>query len=253
MTNIHEVEKVLREFEWHNYGMDDVSYRLEADADSQEWLPDLAKKIIEALSVPTTMVDPMPHTPQRFILNPGHSIEGSSIQTFDMLRQVFGSQAHFQKLLGHDYSTMSTEELVEYIKNQVLALLDEGHEALNEVSWKPWAKDTFVNHKELAGELADILCFLVNLALAVGMTAQDLYAAHQEKALRNIKRQEVGYSQREGKCPGCLRAIDDLVAKGIPIGNFGGVDYCSIECIEKTHMHLVKGTGIPFYDTTQES
>lgn len=200
-------------------------------------------------------IDPTPRLPQRVILGADQVPAVSRpIQAFDMFRQVFESQAYFQGLLGHDYARMSTEELVDYIKNQVLALLDEGHEALNEVSWKPWAKDTFVNHEALRGELADILCFLVNLALAAGMTADDFYAAHQEKALRNIKRQEAGYSQRAGKCPGCLRAIDDLVAKGLPIGNFGGVDYCSHECIQKMNPGLAKGTGVPFHTTyTTES
>lgn len=181
--------------------------------------------------VKPTPADETPYFRQRVAIGS----EAEPLRMFDMFRQVFESQAYFQGLLGHDYSRMSTQELANYIKDQVLALLDEGHEALNEVSWKPWAKDTFVNHAELRGELADILCFLVNLALAAGMTAEDLYAAHQEKAKRNIKRQELGYSQREGKCPGCFRAIDDLVAKNLPVGNFGGVDYCSPECIDKVN------------------
>lgn len=178
-------------------------------------------------------VDPYPGLPQRIALGPDDQRVGN-FRAFDMFRQVFDSQEHFQKLLGHDVSTMSTQELANYVKDQVLALLDEGHEALAEVSWKPWAKDQFVNHKELGGELADILCFLVNLALAAGLTADDFYRLHQEKALRNIKRQEKagGYSQVEGKCPTCRRAIDDLKAKGISTGNFGGIDFCDrVECI----------------------
>ncbi len=168
-----------------------------------------------------------------------------------MLSQVFNSQAYFQGLLGHDYNNMSEEELVEYIKNQVLALLDEGHEALNEVGWKPWASSRHVNREAFAGELVDILCFLVNLALAAGLDAHDFYRLHQEKALRNIKRQEQagGYSVLEGKCPGCGRAIDDLRAKNLPVGNFGGVDYCSHECIQKKNPHLVAGQGVPFHTT----
>src|SRR3546814_20161250 len=119
---------------------------------------------------------------------------------------------------------MDTPALVEYIKNQVLALLDEGHEALNEVGWKPWASSRHVNREAFAGELVDILCFLVNLALSVGLTPEDFYRLHQEKALRNIKRQADGYDGQAGKCPGCLRAIDDLKAKGLPVGTPGGVD-----------------------------
>lgn len=169
----------------------------------------------------------------------------------NMLQQIFEGQAYFQGLLGHDVSTMETQELANYVKDQVLALLDEGHEALAEVSWKPWAKDKFVNHAQLGGELADILCFLINLALAAGLTAEDFYKLWREKATRNIARQEKagGYSQRQGKCPGCLRAIDDLKAKGLPIGNFGGVDYCSHECIQKVNPNLVAGQGVPFHTT----
>jgi len=152
----------------------------------------------------------------------------------DMLQQVFERQAYFQGLLGHDYSTMDTQELANYIKDQVLALTDEAHEALAEVSWKPWAKDQFVNHAQLGGELADILCFLVNLALAAGLTSEDFFLLHEEKALRNIARQQKagGYTVLEGKCPTCRRAIDDLKVKNISTGQFGGVDFCDRpECI----------------------
>lgn len=155
-------------------------------------------------------------------------------RSLDMLQNVFEGQAYFQGLLGQDYARMDTQELANYIKDQVLALLDEGHEVLAEVSWKPWAKDQFVNHKEAGGEAADILCFLVNICLAVGLDAQAFYALWREKATRNIERQEKagGYSQVDGKCPTCRRAIDDLKAKNISTGNFGGVDFCDRpECI----------------------
>lgn len=229
-ANPQAFEKVIREFSWDNYGMDDVDYLLQTDPDAQEWVPALAQKLQAAVSQPL---------PTR--------------TGFDMLRQVFESQAYFQGLLGHNYNDMEPEELVEYIKNQVLALLDEGHEALNEVGWKPWASSRHVNREALGGELADILCFLVNLALAAGLDSTEFYRLHQEKALRNIKRQEEGYDGASGKCPGCGRAIDDLKAKGLPTGNFGGVDYCSHECIQKKNPALIAGTGIPFHDTNKDA
>ena len=173
----------------------------------------------------------------------------------DLLRTVFASQERFQTLLGHVYDEMETPERVNYLKDQILALLDEAHEALNEIGWKPWASSRHINHKEFGGELVDILCFLVNLALGVGLSADEFFALHQEKVQRNIKRQEKGYDGVQGKCPGCNRAIDDLRAKGLPVGTFGGVDYCSPECIEKVNgprPSLVHGTDVPFHDT-QES
>jgi len=173
----------------------------------------------------------------------------------DMLRRVFAAQEHFQSLLGHDYDAMTEEERVGYLKDQILALLDESHEALNEIGWKPWASSRHINREEFSGELVDILCFLVNLALGVGLSPDDFFRLHEEKALRNIKRQESKYDGVAGKCPGCKRAIDDLRAKGISVGNFGGVDYCSPECIEKVNgprPSLVHGTDVPFLNT-QES
>src|SRR3546814_16501718 len=91
----------------------------------------------------TTLFRSAPALPQRIALGVSQGI-GDPIRAFDMLRQVFASQEAFPRLLGHDYSRMDTPALVEYIKNQVLALLDEGHEALNEVGWKPWASSRHV-------------------------------------------------------------------------------------------------------------
>lgn len=37
---------VIREFPFDNYGLDDVSYLLEADPDAQDWVPALADAIL---------------------------------------------------------------------------------------------------------------------------------------------------------------------------------------------------------------
>lgn len=174
-------------------------------------------------------VDQTPHYRQRVVLGS----DQNPIRAFDMLRQVFDSQEHFQKLLGHDYGNMSTEELIEYLKGQIMALQAETIEALDEMSWKPWTHgDKFVNRDTMLGECADILCFLVNIVLGLGFTSEDFYAAHQEKALRNIKRQEDKYDGVSDKCPTCRRDLNDLKAKNISTGNFGGIDFCDrVECI----------------------
>ncbi|MFI6854470.1 hypothetical protein [Streptomyces sp. NPDC050416] len=43
------VVAVIREFPYDDFGMDEVSYALEADPDSQEWVPALADKILTAV------------------------------------------------------------------------------------------------------------------------------------------------------------------------------------------------------------
>jgi hypothetical protein len=192
----------------------------------------LAGLLVEAKR---THTDPFPHMPMRYatVDEDGRTLIQKPVAAFDMLRQVFESQAYFQGLLGHEYNDMSTEELIEYLKGQVMALQAETIEALDEMSWKPWTHgEKFVNRDTMLGECADILCFLVNIVLGLGFTSQDFYAAHQEKALRNIKRQEDKYDGVSDKCPTCRRDLNDLKAKNISTGNFGGVDFCDRpECV----------------------
>src|SRR3546814_5250224 len=95
----------LRKFAWDNYGMDGVSYALDADPDAQGWVPDLATKIRTAIA--SQSVDPAPALPQRIALGASQGI-GAPIRAFEMLRQVFASQEAFQTLFGHDYSRMET-------------------------------------------------------------------------------------------------------------------------------------------------
>lgn len=198
-------------------------------------------------------IDPFPGYRQRLVTDAEGNVPSGF--GFDMLRQVFESQAYFQGLLGHDYNNMSTPEKIEYLKGQIMALQAETIEALDEMSWKPWTHgEKKINAEAMLGECADILCFLVNIVLGLGFTSEDFYRYHQEKALRNIKRQEDKYDGQADKCPGCRRDINDLRAKNLPVGNFGGVDYCSHECIQKVNPGLVKGTGLPFHNTdTSES
>lgn len=43
------VVKAIKSFDFGDYGMDGVSYALEADPDAQEWVGDLANAVIRAL------------------------------------------------------------------------------------------------------------------------------------------------------------------------------------------------------------
>src|SRR3546814_11802360 len=75
------IENALRKFAWDNYGMDGVSYALDADPDAQEWVPDLATKIRTAIA--SQSVDPAPALPQRIALGVSQGI-GDPIRAFDM-------------------------------------------------------------------------------------------------------------------------------------------------------------------------
>jgi dimeric dUTPase (all-alpha-NTP-PPase superfamily) len=104
----------------------------------------------------------------------------------DRLQTIFELQESLQKRLGSTYDQA-------YISTMTLAAVDELMEALRETPWKPWKKQQAFNKDEYKKELVDLLHFFVNLCLAAGMTADELFNKYCEKNGVNFKRQEDGY------------------------------------------------------------
>jgi dUTPase. len=98
-----------------------------------------------------------------------------------------------------------------YITAMALGLHDEISEALQEIAWKPWARDDYVNKQAFIGELVDAFHFLMNLALVVDVNGDAFVEAYFKKAEVNAKRQRDGYSVAEegSKCVHCGRALDE--------------------------------------------
>lgn len=113
--------------------------------------------------------------------------------------------------MGYAFGQMTTTERVAYVKDMVLALSNELQaEVLGEVSWKSWTSgDPFINVAAYKKELIDCVHFLMNLMLAVDMTADELYDGYLAKRAVNQRRQVEGYDGVSTKCPGCKRALDD--------------------------------------------
>jgi hypothetical protein len=124
------------------------------------------------------------------------------------------------------------EALMESIRNNVLALEDELHEALAETGWKPWASSNHVNREAYKKELVDAWHFFMNLLLAQNITWDEFSAAYELKHARNLERQREGYTGVEGKCPVCKRSFDDLKAVNprFAVVTVLDHDYCSIRC-----------------------
>lgn len=134
----------------------------------------------------------------------------------DQLTRAFESQTDFQRRLGYDPTTMTTEQRAAYIRDMVLAATNELQaEILPEIKWKPWSNaKAFVHDTAILGECADVLCFLLNIVWMVlpGATpaeaAEILAQTHMAKVQVNNKRQDDGYDGTN-KCPRCRRALDD--------------------------------------------
>lgn len=111
---------------------------------------------------------------------------------------------------GTPFAEWSDERRAVFIKDNILAMLDETHEALGEVGWKPWASSRHLNKDAFQGELVDALHFFFNLMHAAGITPEALLEGYEAKAAKNRQRQAEGYDGVSTKCPLCKRALDDL-------------------------------------------
>lgn len=130
----------------------------------------------------------------------------------DRLTQMFESQRSLQLSmppLNRDPAKLHGEQRIQFFKDMHIALTDEMHEMLGEMSWKPWASAEYFHTDAVRGELVDVFHFFMNLWLATGANADDLYTAYLHKREKNLKRQQDGYDGVSTKCGICRRALDD--------------------------------------------
>lgn len=109
------------------------------------------------------------------------------------LEELFHTQYSFNRLIRSD-AFGDLEERTVYTRDMTLACVVELTEALNEWGWKPWSSRRGVDVEKYKAELADIMCFVMNLSIAAGISAQDLYDATAAKQKINVERQRVGYT-----------------------------------------------------------
>lgn len=131
---------------------------------------------------------------------------------------------------GFRFSEMSPDQLINYIRDQHQAAVMELGEALDEVSWKPWAQGSWIHRDEFMNELVDVLHFWLNMALAIGgkatarELADEIFTRFALKNRTNARRQVDGYDGRSTKCGGCGRALDDL---GVECRRLGDQGFCA--------------------------
>ena len=117
------------------------------------------------------------------------------------LQEMLDAQSVFQVRVGYDISNMSTEECTAYIKEYSLHMTQELHEMLHELPFfKPWKDYTDMTFGEVVmrqsrarEEYIDVLHFMLNIALALGLTEDDIFQAFVKKHAINNKRQDGGY------------------------------------------------------------
>lgn len=165
----------------------------------------------------------------------------------DHLVKLFKLQEELQRKMGYDFPWMSTREKVDYVRWNVLAATDELHEALAETSWKPWATgEVRLNRAKLAGELVDALHFVINMCLAAGYDAHQIFEAYAAKHQVNRTRHDEGYDGVSTKCanPACRRALDEpgMAAEALKRGT---LMWCDDGCYDAwTTVKVEEGTDM---------
>lgn len=125
-------------------------------------------------------------------------------------RDALEAQRQLQiKSYGADPGSLSKEEKIEFVRWNILALEDELHEALAEISWKPWQSATYFKRDAFVSELVDCYHFLMNLMIVADCDADEFLAKYREKRGINAQRQVDGYDGVSTKCRNCNRATDD--------------------------------------------
>ncbi len=114
----------------------------------------------------------------------------------DKLERVFALQAAFNDAIN---KTRHLEDISddEWVRKFSLALIVEVGELLEATEFKWWKNPRPIDREQLKEEIADVFHFVVSIALAAGMDAEELFERFLRKHQENIDRQQ-GRSAKPG-------------------------------------------------------
>lgn len=128
-----------------------------------------------------------------------------SVSGADLLATIMRRQHELQVVsFGVDPQTLTGEDRDNYVAAMSTALLVELGEALQEISWKPWASGVWLNREAFLVEMIDALHFWFNLVLLATTDPEEVAHVYFHKADINAQRQMDGYTGQD-KCPTCGR------------------------------------------------
>jgi len=98
-------------------------------------------------------------------------------------------------------SLSSLSDTTYYLKWNLLAAYQELGELGVEFSWKPWAVDEpFVNRRRILDEAVDVMHFIGNMLVGLGVTDIEFEGAYRQKQDKNRRRAASGtYSAKKGR------------------------------------------------------
>ena len=113
---------------------------------------------------------------------------------------LFNGIRQYHKDLGYPmefpHSLIMAPSQKQQLRDMVLALIDEAHEALHEADWKPWKRydgQPKVKHNKFLEETGDILFFIDGMLMTFGLSWEDLAQAMTKKLKVTRDRMANGY------------------------------------------------------------
>lgn len=94
---------------------------------------------------------------------------------------------------GYDFEAMDLWERAAYLQKMTFAAMVELGECSRKFSWKPWAvDDPYIVRAELIEEYVDVLHFVADCLVALGVDGRELNEAYSRKLDENIQRARSG-------------------------------------------------------------
>lgn len=121
----------------------------------------------------------------------------------DMLRQMMQMQRTLQEsAYGYDFETLEPQQRVAFIKEMSIHVGQELNEMLYELPFfKPWKDYSSMSQAEILEavskskkEFIDLMHFVLNLAIGLDMTADEIFTEYYMKNKENYERQVRGYT-----------------------------------------------------------
>jgi dUTPase len=126
-------------------------------------------------------------------------VEEALDERWQWLREVRQLQ---ERTFGYDFAAIAADsaELAKFLTWNAFAAFVEVAEASVEFSWAPWARDEpFANRERIRDEVIDVLHFLGNALVAIGVDDEELAAAYSIKDGIIRSREASGrYSKQKG-------------------------------------------------------
>ena len=117
----------------------------------------------------------------------------------DKLAEIFRMQEALNERIGVRLQGIDEAEKTRWVLNYTRAMQQELAELIDSVPWKWWAKYQKFDQQNARVEVVDLFHFLISIAQALGMSADDVYEAYVKKNAVNHARQESGYAKKDAE------------------------------------------------------